>query len=183
MHSGWRVPDKERRPEGLEKVTNLVTRATYFAIQAHKGMKYGELPYEFHLSSVAENLLPNATPEMIAGAWLHDVVEDTDVTLTEIRETFGGAVARIVDGCTDEPGETRAIRKWKTYEKLAWHDWRTKQVKLADRLANMKQSIENEKMRAKYAEEFPQFMSAVGADPQNAELALKLFWLNLRTLT
>src|SRR5262249_6200576 len=70
--------------------------------------KYSKQPYDVHLKAVAE-LVAAVTddPEMIAAAWLHDVVEDTPVTLDDVEKEFGAAVARLVDGLTDvsRPGD------------------------------------------------------------------------------
>lgn len=163
---------------------NLIQRARAFALKAHEGQTYGELPYEFHLRNVA-NILAEAQyePLVVAAGWLHDVVEDTSVTLFQIREEFGGNMARIIDACTDEPGEERKERKRKTYEKLRVCGAKARAVKLADRIANMQACIENEKRAAKYLGEFPDFIRACGTDEQNAALTLKAFQLYMDAQT
>jgi len=64
--------------------------------------KYNNQPYDVHLHAVAK-LVASVTddPEMIAAAWLHDTVEDTPATLDDIAESFGTAVAELVESLTD----------------------------------------------------------------------------------
>src|ERR1044072_1282783 len=86
-------------------MTDLVARARAFAIREHRRIdhrrKYSKQPYDVHLKAVA-GLVAGVTddPEMIAAAWLHDVVEDTPVTLDDVAREFGGAVARLVGELT-----------------------------------------------------------------------------------
>ncbi|NPA26358.1 MAG: bifunctional (p)ppGpp synthetase/guanosine-3',5'-bis(diphosphate) 3'-pyrophosphohydrolase [Chloroflexi bacterium] len=80
----------------------LVERAFRFAREAHRGQRRssGE-PYVIHCIEVAKivaDLYPR--PEAIAAALLHDVVEDTPVTLDQLRVEFGEDIARFVDGVT-----------------------------------------------------------------------------------
>ncbi len=79
----------------------LIVRARTFATQAHRRInqlrKYTKQPYEVHLKSVAEIVQRvSDTPEMIAAAWLHDVVEDTPVTLDDVERTLGSPVLGVI---------------------------------------------------------------------------------------
>jgi (p)ppGpp synthase/HD superfamily hydrolase len=159
--------------------TDVVERARLFAIEAHRETRYGKLPYEFHLEAVVNTLPPDASEEAVAAAWLHDTVEDTEVTLHDIRQEFGGRVARLVDAVTDEPGPNRKARKAGMYKKLVAAPYEARAIKLADRIANMRASIENPKLGAMYRKEFPEFIRKVGKDPENQELVLEAFWLYL----
>ena len=74
---------------------NMIDKAKEFAIKAHGNQKYGKLPYEYHLQQVVSKLMLwrdfNAFPitdEYIAVAWLHDVLEDTDVSCEQIYELY-----------------------------------------------------------------------------------------------
>src|SRR5262245_1013702 len=86
--------------------TDLVERARDYASAAHRGVgqlrKYTGQPYEEHLRRVAE-VLATVTddPEMIAAAWLHDVVEDTPTTIEDVEQEFGRSVRELVDALTD----------------------------------------------------------------------------------
>lgn len=87
-----------------------IKTAIDFAIAKHDGQirKYSENPYHFHVLAVAslverfyETYRPDTDPtNPVVAAVLHDVVEDTDVTLDEIRELFGETVATYVDYLT-----------------------------------------------------------------------------------
>ncbi len=79
-----------------------IQRAYQFAEKAHEGQKRasGE-PYITHCLAVAAILSElRVSPAMIIAGLLHDTVEDTDVTLADIRNEFGDEIAQLVDGVT-----------------------------------------------------------------------------------
>lgn len=118
----------------------MLTKARAFAVQAHGDQTYGDKPYSFHLDMVAGNLAPYGEQAQVVG-YLHDVVEDTNVTKEAVEEEFGSFVAECVGLLTDEQGANRKERKAKTYEKLSRVSGPTQLalvVKVADRLANVK---------------------------------------------
>ncbi len=136
----------------------MIRKAYYLAIEAHKGMrrKSGE-PYVFHPIEVAtiaaRNIGLGATS--IISALLHDVVEDTDYTLDDIRNMFGDKIAKIVDGLTKISGifgsqqVNRSIQA-ENFKKVLLtlsEDVRVILIKLADRLHNMRtlESLPTEK--------------------------------------
>ena len=93
----------ESLPESYTSADHeLVLRAYRVAEQAHHGQTRasGE-PYISHCLAVASILAELCVPPaVIAAGLLHDVVEDTEVTLEEIRRDFGEEIARLVDGVT-----------------------------------------------------------------------------------
>ncbi|HEY4526770.1 MAG TPA: HD domain-containing protein [Candidatus Paceibacterota bacterium] len=114
------------------------------ATRAHEGQfrrNVARDPYITHphaVASLVEQSGGNA--EEIASAWLHDVVEDTPVSIDEIRHEFGDAIAHIVDGLTDPPhfeGQPIALRKGWQAERVAEKGKSVKRVKLADQLNNI----------------------------------------------
>lgn len=126
-------------------------RAAYeVAVDAHmtQWRKSGE-PYILHPIAVAQICAEEMLlgPKAIVAALLHDVVEDTDITLKEISEKFGPAIAKIVDGLTkfskvmkdgeDKPVSPQAENFKKVLLTLA-DDVRVVLVKMADRLHNMR---------------------------------------------
>lgn len=123
------------------------TEARTFAINAHGSQQYGNHPYVVHLDAVAA--IASAYGETAQTvAYLHDVVEDTAVTLKEVRSIFGELVAGCVALLTDEAGVTRKERKAKTYAKLAGVSGPLQLaliVKVADRLANVQACIADNK--------------------------------------
>lgn len=104
-------------------------------------MKYGDEPYMRHLFDVAELCEPYGET-VVAAAYLHDVVEDTEVTGLEIWEEFGDPVAALVWIVTDPSGKSRKDRKARLHERLKeirTHGRYTDAlvVKVADRVANV----------------------------------------------
>lgn len=93
----------ETLPENYSSVDReLILRACHFAEKAHEGQKRasGE-PYITHCVAVATILVDlKVPPTIVVAGLLHDTVEDTDVTLDDLRSEFGEDVARLVDGVT-----------------------------------------------------------------------------------
>jgi hypothetical protein len=125
---------------------DLIKRARQFATQAHRGIdhrrKYTREPYEVHLKAVADLVAQvSSDPEMIAAAWLHDVVEDTPTTIEEVEREFGPQVAALVADLTDvsRPGDGhRAARKEIDRRHTAAASPRAKTIKIADILHNVR---------------------------------------------
>ena len=121
-------------------------RALRWAAQGHEGQvrKGSPVPYIEHPMAVAMILDRAGFPEevVIAGL-LHDLVEDTEITIDEVRSRFGEAVAEAVAGCTevkrDANGEKRpwADRKRDYLEALKSAPTAVKAVTLADKLHNL----------------------------------------------
>ena len=118
-----------------------------FATTAHgdQKRKYTNDPYIVHPIAVSEIVKTVAhTDEMVAAALLHDVVEDTDVTLDQIKTKFGSKVAELVGWLTDisrpEDGN-RKTRKTLDREHSAEAPADAQTIKLADLIHNTK-SIE-----------------------------------------
>ncbi|WP_090729299.1 HD domain-containing protein [Neptunomonas qingdaonensis] len=139
----------------------MKNKARDFAIRAHGDQMYGSLPYTAHLDAVAMIVKEyGEAAEVIA--YLHDVVEDTDVGIDEIASEFGAFVSDCVAIVTDEPGKSRKERKIKTYRKMAsvsGEEELALLVKAADRLANMRSCMAggNARLMATYRSEFPVF--------------------------
>ncbi len=83
--------------------------AKTMAARAHQGQldKAGR-PYIEHPARVVGHLV-NPTADEVVVAWLHDVVEDTEVTLEEVEHEFGPRVAIAVDAITRRPDETDSV--------------------------------------------------------------------------
>lgn len=125
---------------------SLRKKARDFAAAAHEKVgqkrKYTGEPYIVHPEEVAEIVASVGGDEaMIAAAYLHDTVEDTEVTLDEILTEFGADVAELVEMLTDvsrpEDGN-RATRKALDLAHTAKASPRAKTVKLADMISNAK---------------------------------------------
>jgi (p)ppGpp synthase/HD superfamily hydrolase len=151
-------------------VKDKVVRAMEFAAKAHEGQKYGEQPYTGHLSAVHMYVAwETEDQDAKAAAWLHDVPEDTNVTLEEIGNEFGQRVASIVQLCTDPPGKNRKEKKAKSHAKLRGIDRNDETgafallVKTADRLANVQNCIttRNKGLLKMYRKEHGEFRKSV----------------------
>lgn len=123
-----------------------VREAFEFAVEAHKNhrRKSGE-PYIFHPIAVAQIVVEeiNLGTTSVICSLLHDVVEDTEFTLADIKEHFGQEVARIIDGLTKISGifdQTTSVQA-ENFRKMLLtlsDDVRVILIKLADRLHNMR---------------------------------------------
>lgn len=124
--------------------------ALRFATKAHEGQtrKYSEDPYIVHPMEVAEIVRSvQHTQEMIAAALLHDTVEDTNVTLQDIKEKFGSKVAMLVAWLSDISTPfhgNRAARKELDRQHLALAPPEAKTIKLADLIDNAASIKEND---------------------------------------
>src|SRR5882672_10206982 len=101
--------------EPIPSGNDLIAAARAFAGEAHGGInhlrKYTKDPYIVHPEEVAGIVASRPhTPEMIAAALLHDTVEDTPVTINDIRQRFGPVVAGLVDDLTDVSNPTDGNR-------------------------------------------------------------------------
>ena len=140
---------------------DLLNRAYVYAMKAHGGQtRASGDPYFSHPLAVAAILTElRADPASVATALLHDVVEDTEVTIEQIEESFGEEIAQLVDGVTklsqiEHRGE--ASKQAENFRKLVVamaDDVRVLLVKLADRLHNMRtlHFIANESKRQRKA--------------------------------
>ncbi len=127
--------------------TTLLDRAIVFAVRAHAGTeRRGKgFPYIVHPMEAVE-IVATMTPdqELLAAAALHDTVEDTDVTIEQIRAEFGERVASFVAAESDEPHQSRdSVENWHAREqtaidRLAHASRDAKIVALGDKLSNMR---------------------------------------------
>ena len=124
----------------------LLVRAYRFSDAAHAGqVRHSGEPYVSHCVEVARILadlqLDTAT---VTSGLLHDIVDDTDITVEDIEREFGAEIAQIVDGLTkiaNLPLSSREERQVENYRKLLLSiakDARVILIKLADRLHNMR---------------------------------------------
>jgi len=127
--------------------TDLLDRAIVFAVRAHAGTeRRGKgFPYIVHpMEAVSIVATMTSDQELLAAAALHDTVEDTDVTIDELRSEFGDRVATLVEeesdsfqeGVSEE--ESWHGRKQAAIDRLSKASREAKLVALGDKLSNMR---------------------------------------------
>ncbi len=127
--------------------TSLFDRAVNFAVKAHSGTeRRGKgFPYIIHLMEAVE-IVATITPdqELLSAAMLHDTVEDTPVTLDDLRKEFGDRIASIVEAESDVHNEGESEheswhrRKQEAIDRLTAAPLEAKIVALGDKLSNMR---------------------------------------------
>ena len=123
--------------------TSLLDRAILFAVRCHSGVeRRGKgFPYIVHpMEAMAIAATMSSDQEVLAAAALHDVVEDTGVTLDELRAQFGERVAALVDTESDRLGEGLdwMARKEDSLQRLKQASRDEKIVAMGDKLSNMR---------------------------------------------
>ena len=127
--------------------TSVLDRAIIFAVNAHSGTeRRGKgFPYIIHPMEAVEIVATMTTDqELLAAAALHDVVEDTSVTVEQLRSEFGDRIASLVaaesdtfeDGVSQE--DSWHSRKRAAIDRLAHESHDAKIVALGDKLSNMR---------------------------------------------
>jgi len=123
--------------------TGLVLAAARFAAEKHRDQRRKDKdasPYINHPLQVAHTLFESGVedPEVLAGALLHDTVEDTDTTLDELRDRFGPRIASLVAEVTDDKSLPKARRKELQVAHAAAASPGAQQIKIADKISNIR---------------------------------------------
>lgn len=144
----------------------IVHKARMFAEEAHKGQldDDGKDYFTAHVAVVAlligfVGISGSVTPEMIAAAYLHDVVEDTEVTLEEVRAEFGDTIAGYVQELTHEGSKDNHgyyFPHLKSREAII--------IKLADRMSNLTRMTSWPKKRQEQYLKKTKFWKSEGPD-------------------
>ncbi|ORY51655.1 guanosine-3',5'-bis 3'-pyrophosphohydrolase MESH1-like protein [Rhizoclosmatium globosum] len=130
--------------------TDLATlvRAVDFAATKHTDQRRrnaSATPYVNHVIGVTRILVEAGVGDVsvLAAALLHDTIEDTDTTSSEIEHEFGVAIRTIVDEVTDDKSLEKHVRKQAQIDKAPASSTNAKLVKLADKIHNLR-SIEGD---------------------------------------
>ena len=127
--------------------TTILDHAIVFAVRAHAGTeRRGKgYPYIVHLMEAVEIVATmTVDQELLAAAALHDTVEDTDVSVDQLREEFGERIASLVADESDEmPVGLSEEASWRdrkqaAIERLSRASHDAKMVALGDKLSNMR---------------------------------------------
>ncbi|GBL42451.1 hypothetical protein LBMAG54_03640 [Nitrosopumilaceae archaeon] len=126
----------------MEDTTDIILGAKKFAQEKHKNQKRkdGVTPYSDHLEGVVNRLknLGVTDKDVLCAAWLHDIIEDTDVTFDQINERFGREVAVIVLSLSKDQNILKKDREIQYINQLKDASFQTKIIKLCDISANLK---------------------------------------------
>ncbi len=142
------------------KKDKLLNNAYNFSKEAHAGqIRKNEEDYSLHLDRVGKILYSwGVTNPVIAAGALHDIVEDRNITLNEIKDKFGERVAFLVDGVTKVKDDATGQR---TLEKIAQYSAKDSGVlliKLADRIDNLESPAPLEWKRERYYKSTKDFL-------------------------
>lgn len=158
----------------------IITKALTFSARAHKGQirKFTEEDYWFHCRRVAKlvstrvGIYHKDHDTMVAAAYLHDTVEDTEVTSVDILDEFGQdiwfLVMALTDVFTDEdfPNIIRSVRKdWecKRMKEVCKLDPRIREIKICDIIDNTRTIVEHcPKFAIVYLREKANMLEAMG---------------------
>jgi len=138
----------------------IIQKAKKYAIKKHGAQMYDTHPYVYHLDNVF-NLLYSIFPEhtnILASAYLHDLIEDSDETKEKLSLLFNINVANLVHDVTGF-GHNRREKQQSIIEKIENNE-DSINLKLADRIVNMEySSINNPKLLQMYIKEIPLYES------------------------
>lgn len=148
----------------MSSTQGLLAFARYYALRAHGAQRYGWHPYLYHLDQVVAILAPYGLQAQVIG-YLHDIVEDTDISIAQLERRFGNTVAQAVVRLTDPPLDSRKARKQIAHRVLAATPETLEIaliVKAADRLANLRQCCRthNRKKLRAYLREYDAFRAS-----------------------
>jgi GTP diphosphokinase / guanosine-3',5'-bis(diphosphate) 3'-diphosphatase len=164
-------------------------RAIRFAADAHRNQRRKDReasPYINHPIELA-NILANEAGltdiVLLQAAVLHDVVEDCDVSLEELRAKFGDEVSAVVAEVTDDKSLLKADRKQAQIDKAPHKTLRAANLKLADKIANLRDIASNppaDWSDARKAEYFAWAQRVVDALPDGSDPELSRIFENTR---
>lgn len=131
---------KARVEPNLAGMNMLIENAKRLATERHEGQfRKGEdkIPYMTHCEEVAGLVGSHGGDDcVIAAAWLHDAVEDTETTLDEIEALFGKKVADLVAEVTDDPAQAKEEQRAKQIETAPHKSPGAALIKAADQTSN-----------------------------------------------
>lgn len=182
----------------LQRQADVLERIKQSAHDLHASVNQmydGQLPYAFHLDSVAEQVIRHGASvcaseadvaPLLFGAWFHDSIEDARLTYNDVKkcaislgldERQALLAAEIVYALTNDKGRTRAERAGEKYYEGIRTTPYAPLVKLADRVANMQYSARktsegNGRMLDVYRKEMPKFLASIQAATDDGRMAL-----------
>ena len=159
---------------------SLIIKAARFAADAHEGQfrKYNGRPYITHPIRVAGRVATNelATDNLVAAAFLHDVVEDCGVERLKLEQEFNFQVAFFVSQLTNAPkipGVNRVLKKEQDRIRISKISKPAKLVKLIDRIDNLYEIDPSTEFASLYAKESLLLLEVLRGVDEELECELK----------
>lgn len=148
---------------------SISEKARSYAIEKHRATNhyYDQYPYEFHLQMVVNaaqkfiHLIPTAAQQnVIAGCWVHDVIEDARETYNDVKKALNEDVAELAYALTNDKGRNRQERAGEKYYAGIRNTPYATFIKLCDRIANVTHSKNTgSRMLEVYRKENPAFVA------------------------
>lgn len=129
--------------------SELILKAVTFASEKHQNQRrknQSKTPYINHPIAVANYISSIGgvyDASVLCAALLHDTIEDTNTTYDELKDTFGARIANIVKEVTDDKSLSKVERKKLQIEHAAHSSYEAKLVKLADKLHNLSDLLQD----------------------------------------
>ncbi len=159
-------------------------RALAFASRKHSQQRRKDAdasPYINHPIALVSILAVEAgidDQDTLCAALLHDTIEDTDTSVEELVEAFGGSVASLVQEVTDDKKLPKAERKLRQVEHAAHLSPNARAVKLADKIANLRDVADSPPVKwslARRQEYFDWAKQVVDKIPEPPAVLVSLF--------
>lgn len=161
---------QEKKPVNYDK---LILEAKMISNLAHRNQVYDMFPYDKHIEDVVNILKEHGySGDDIIGGYLHDSIEDGNLTYSKIKKLFGYNVAEIVLACTDPSDvRNRKEKKERVMVKLTQYP-KAKPTKIADRIANIEHGIRmgNTDKGGMYLDEHDEFKSKLYVENEHTSL-------------
>ncbi|MGA9852032.1 MAG: HD domain-containing protein [Gammaproteobacteria bacterium] len=131
-------------PKYRDNPTALIVKAAAFAADKHRNQRrkdQDQSPYIDHLIELADVLANEGhvtDAEVLCAALLHDTIEDTNTTASELETVFGSKITGIVLEVTDDKSLDKQVRKQLQIEHASQLSPEAKLVKLADKICNLR---------------------------------------------
>lgn len=122
----------------------LLFKALNYAAEQHKAQRrkgMESVPYINHpikVTNIITQFIPDTSDELICASILHDVVEDTDATIDDIKNKFGDLIASIVQEVTDDKSLSKAESRIKQIENAPKLSYNAKIIRVCDKISNVR---------------------------------------------
>jgi (p)ppGpp synthase/HD superfamily hydrolase len=151
-----------------------VEKARNYAIQHHGDQMFGEQPYYYHLDMVHAIVIQfGLGEEYEIAAYLHDLLEDTELSKEQLSKDFGKDIAEMVF-CVSGFGQNRQEKQKNIHDKMLTNI-KSVNLKMCDRLANLRTSkINKPKLYQRYCKEHEDFQLDLLFSKGNYELFIEI---------